>query len=679
MIIDISEDSVDRAFTYSVPEELSGLIRPGVRVEVPFGNRKTGRTGFVVSLTDKPDIEESRIKPVKGLKKGALSADDCLISLAVWLSETCGSTLNQAISTVMLVKDRVRKNRRRRDAVAQITDLGSGGRKEPELNEDQKRAVRGILETEKTVSLLYGVTGSGKTQCYIALIREMQKKGLSTIVLIPEISLAYQTVNELSARFGDRVAVMHSRLSDGERYEEYMKAANGEIFVMAGARSAVFAPFENLGLIIIDEEHDHAYQSDQTPRYDTRAVAEKRAELCGAKVVLGSATPSVGTYKKALEGNYALFCLPKRAVSGAQPPKIRAVDMRKELEAGNRSIFSVPLYEGIQRRLSAGEQVMLFLNRRGYAGFVSCRSCGYVVKCPHCEVSMTAHNSWYRGGSAKAALLSCHYCGSTAPMPSVCPVCGSRSVAPFGTGTQRLESELKKLFPAARVLRMDADSTRRKGGHDRILAAFRNHEADILIGTQMIVKGHDFPLVTLVGIVAADLSLNSPEFDASERTFQLITQAAGRSGRAGLPGEVTVQTYDPSHYAVDCAVRQDYEGFYARELSYRKLMGYPPEQGLLTARLSSDDEELLLEACAACIREAEEAAGGSGAEVIGPAEAWPYRLRDIYRKIIYVKSGTHAIIDGNSSQNGLFVIRERIRECLRCAGRGRVYLSFEIR
>ena len=464
---------------------------------------------------------------------------------------------------------------------------------------------------------------------------------------------------------------MHSRLSAGERYDQFDKAVNGEIDIMVGPRSALFTPFKQLGLIIIDEEHERSYQSETSPRYDARVVAEKRAELAGAKLLLGSATPSLESYTKALKGSYALHKLLKRAHPQAVLPKISVVDMRRELVEGNRSIFSERLKTLIDDRLNKHEQVMLFINRRGYANFVSCRSCGTVIKCPHCDVSLTAHNSWYkdpRTGKREAALLSCHYCGYTAPMPSICPVCGSKYIAPFGTGTQKLESACRNTFPTARILRMDADTTSTKHAHERILADFKAHKADILIGTQMIVKGHDFEKVTLVGIVAADMSLNTSEYDASERSYQLMTQAAGRSGRGDTRGEAVIQSYDPSHYAISCAAKRDYESFYEREMSYRRLLNYPPETFMLFVRLRSGDEDALDRAAerVVSIAAAHEA---EGAEIIGPCSESIYKVKDNYRKIIYIKHKRHDIIT-------------RIREDIMShaeTGNAKVYINFDIR
>ena len=642
-------------------------------MKLPFGNSGRLRKGVIISLNKSTDYDESRLKAIDSIVEGAQDTEDELITLAAFMAEEYGCTMNQALMTVLPVKASVRKSKKRKDAVEAIREIAGDEQslQAPVLNEAQAQVADEITAERDKPSLLYGITGSGKTRVYIELIRRMREAHKQTIVLIPEISLTFQTVNELADYFGDSVAVMHSRLSAGERYDQFDKAVNGEIDIMVGPRSALFTPFKQLGLIIIDEEHERSYQSETSPRYDARVVAEKRAELAGAKLLLGSATPSLESYTKALKGSYTLHKLLKRAHPQAVLPKISVVDMRRELAEGNRSIFSERLKTLIDDRLNKHEQVMLFINRRGYANFVSCRSCGTVIKCPHCDVSLTAHNSWYkdpRTGRREAALLSCHYCGYTAPMPSICPVCGSKYIAPFGTGTQKLESACRNTFPTARILRMDADTTSTKHAHERILADFKAHKADILIGTQMIVKGHDFEKVTLVGIVAADMSLNTSEYDASERSYQLMTQAAGRSGRGDTRGEAVIQSYDPSHYAISCAAKRDYESFYEREMSYRRLLNYPPETFMLFVRLRSGDEDALDRAAerVVSIAAAHEA---EGAEIIGPCSESIYKVKDNYRKIIYIKHKQHDIIT-------------RIREDIMShaeTGNAKVYINFDIK
>ena len=483
--------------------------------------------------------------------------------------------------------------------------------------------------------LLYGITGSGKTEVYMELIDHVLREGRQAIVLIPEISLTYQTVMRFYRRFGNRVGIMNSRLSAGERYEQSERAANGEIDIMIGPRSALFTPFPDLGLIIIDEEHEGAYKSETAPRYDAREVARVRADMSGAVLVLGSATPSVESYYRAEQGEYRLLTLTKRAKENSRLAGVHIVDLRKNSQGGKPLDLQPEVKETDRRPAGEKQQVMLFMNRRGYAGFVSCRSCGKAMKCPHCDVSLTYH----RNGR-----LKCHYCGFERPLPDRCPSCGSPFIAPFGTGTQKLEEFTKREFPTARVLRMDADTTAKKGAHEEILVTFAEGGADILIGTQMIVKGHDFENVTLVGVMAADLSLYAPDFKSAERTFELLTQASGRAGRGDLSGDVVIQTYAPDHYAVSSAAEQDYLQFYRQELLYRKMMGYPPLVGLLTIGLSSKREADVVRASEDLKRVILREYALDGLKVIGPVEDSPYKLNDNYRKILYMKHESYDIL-----------------------------------
>ncbi len=506
-------------------------------------------------------------------------------------------------------------------------------KEQPVLNTQQQQAANAIIEDEAhQIHLLHGITGSGKTEVYMELIARMLLKGSQVIVLIPEISLSLQTVSRFYSRFGQRVSVMNSRLSDGEKYDQYLRAKRGEIDIVVGPRSALFMPFERLGMIIIDEEHDGAYKSENTPRFHARDVAIWRAKMAGAKVVLGSATPSMESYARALSGMYGLHTLDMRAREGSLLPTVTVVDLREEFKLKNKKIFSRRLCQLMEETLARGEQIILFLNRRGYAGFVSCRSCGHVFKCRHCEISMTAH----RGG-----WLKCHYCGYEQPLPKLCPECGSPYVAAFGTGTQKVEQMIGMEFPNARVLRLDRDSTARKDSMEEILEKFRKHEADILVGTQMIVKGHDFPGVTLVGILAADLSMFSSDYMAAERTFDLLTQAAGRSGRDGKPGQVVIQTYQPEHYSISCASRQDYKSFYRQEMNYRRLLKYPPVVHMMVVLVTGRDESRVgdyIRLLAKALRTFCAEAGIEGMELIGPGDASVSRGMDIYRKVFYLKN-----------------------------------------
>lgn len=475
--------------------------------------------------------------------------------------------------------------------------------------------------------LIHGVTGSGKTAVYIELIASALAKGQQAILLIPEISLTYQNVIRFYQRFGDRISILHSRLSKAERYDQFERARSGEIDVMIGPRSALFTPFSKLGIIIIDEEHESSYASETVPRYHARETARKRAMLESARLVLGSATPSVEAYYEAKTGQSRLFTMKQRATGGVLPV-VHTVDLREELKQGNRSILSRMLREKMETALKNKQQIMLFLNRRGYAGFISCRSCGHVMKCPHCDVSLSLH---------KNGKLICHYCGYEEPVVKKCPSCQSPYIGGFKAGTQQIEELVAAEFPAARILRMDADTTKGKDGHAELLRAFGAQEADILIGTQMIVKGHDFPNVTLVGILAADLSLNISDYRAGERTFELLVQAAGRAGRGTKAGEVVIQTYDPEHFAITCAAEQDYEAFYEQEMEHRILTGYPPAGDMMAVHCACEDQQLLqiaVDYLAKFIRQISEK---SGAQVIGPSDEAVARINDVYRKVMYIK------------------------------------------
>ncbi|MFC1909038.1 primosomal protein N', partial [Chloroflexota bacterium] len=479
------------------------------------------------------------------------------------------------------------------------------------------------------IFLLHGVTGSGKTEIYLQALAEAIKMGKRGIALVPEISLTPQTIERFAARFPHKVAVLHSQLSLGERFDEWQRIRNGEFDVVIGPRSAIFAPQPELGLIIIDEEHEWTYkQQDTSPRYHARAVALRLAELCGATVVLGSATPDVETYFQAQTGRYCLLQLPERVTptDGAPLPEVEIVDLRDELKAGNRSIFSRSLAEEITRDVAEGTQVILFLNRRGASTFVQCRRCGLVLRCRRCEISLTYHTA--------ENVLSCHQCNYKTSVPQTCPKCTSRQIKFLGIGTQKLEQETSYTFPQARRLRWDSDTTRHGVSHQEILNKFRNHEADILIGTQMVAKGLDLPLVTLVGVIIADTSLNLPDFRAGERTFQLLSQVAGRAGRGTSGGQVIIQTYSPDHYAILAAAKHDYTSFYDQEIAYRHQLHNPPFKQLALLVYNHTNDSL-------CQRETErmgnllimerDSRGIDDITLIGPAPAFIHRLRGRFR------------------------------------------------
>lgn len=695
VIIDISHEKVDRPFQYRIPDSLKEKLAVGMCVQIPFGTGNRKRKGYVIEITGKNEYPEEKIKEIDGIITDNLPAEADAIRLAAWMRQTYGSTMIAALKTVLPVKRAVKavekKKLRRSLSAEELTSLlGECMRKHqnakvrvlqellteeelpyelvtgklhvsaatlnslvnqgaitiesessyrnpvslnvtaqsgPELSEEQRYIKEQILsDYDKNIRntyLIHGITGSGKTLVYLALIEEMIKRGKQCIVLIPEIALTYQTLLRFYKRFGDRVSVMNSSLSQGERFDQCERARKGEIDVMIGPRSALFVPFPNLGMIVIDEEHEGSYISENAPRYHARETAEYLASLKKASLVLGSATPSLEAYYKAKKGEYRLFTMKNRK-NGGELANVRIVDLRQELRKGNRSIFSSGLQELIRDRLRKKQQIMLFLNRRGYAGFVSCRSCGYVMKCPHCDVSLSQHI----GGK-----MVCHYCGYETVQPKRCPNCSSNYILGFKAGTQQIERQLYELFPGIRVLRMDGDTTKQKGSFEKILSAFAEGEADVLLGTQMIVKGHDFPNVTLVGVLAADLSLNDSDYRAGEKTFQLLTQAEGRAGRGTLPGEAIIQTYRPEHYSIQQAAKQDYEAFYEEEILYRELLEYPPAGHMLTILVVSKDEKRCK---GLAVRLAKEA--GAYVHVIGPTPAAVSKVKDYYRYMIYLKS-----------------------------------------
>ena len=546
VIVDISHEAIDKSFSYRIPEDM--VLHVGDPVLVPFGRGK--KKAYVLSLHERVCFPEEKIKDIDSVLDKEFSVEEELLSLAVWMSREYGTGLNQCLKTVIPVKKKVKKR-------GKATELLWKAEEAPlSLTKEQANVLEGIklaFSKGEKAALLFGVTGSGKTEVYLKLMEEIIRKGKEVIFLIPEISLSFQTRSRIEKRFPGLVSVLHSKMSQGERAESMEKCRSGEVKILMGPRSALFAPFSNLGLIIMDEEQDRSYKSEQAPRYETRDVIRKRGELSSCPVLFGSATPSVQLFSEVEKGALPCFCLHNRAVEGSTLPKMQVVDMRKELEEGNRSIFSRVLEGKIQERLDRGEQVMLFMNRRGYAPFVSCRKCGEALRCPHCDVSLNLH---------KNGILQCHYCGYQTNLPKICPNCKSKYLAAFGTGTEKLESICHSVFPKAGILRMDRDSTGKKGKYEEILQAFSEEKADILLGTQMIVKGHDFPKVTLVGIIAVDQILLDSDFQAGEWAYQLITQVSGRAGRGERAGEVLIQSYQPDHPLLELALKQDYLSFY---------------------------------------------------------------------------------------------------------------------
>ena len=711
VIVDISHEKVDRPFQYRIPPELSDTVYPGVRVHVPFGRGDRDKTGYVVDISGQADYPIEKIKDITSVDDRGITAEGGQIQIAYWMKRQYGSTMIAALKTVLPVKQKLKHLEKKKVTAclpADELDIAAG-QCEKKHQTAKARVLRALMEdevlpyelirqklnvstatlqslekqgclmietesiyrnpvkhvegTEKKILLsdaqkniiedvlhdyreghpgnylIHGVTGSGKTEVYLGIIEQMIAMGKQAIVLIPEIALTYQTLLRFYRRFGDRVSVMNSTLSQGEKYDQMRRATAGELDVIIGPRSALFTPFPNLGVIIVDEEHEGSYKSESMPKYHARETAIQLASMHRASVVLGSATPSMEAYYRAKAGEYKLYEMTGRH-GNSTLPGVYIVDLREELKQGNRSVFSRQLRELIEQRLQAKEQTMLFLNRRGYAGFVSCRACGHVMKCPHCDVSLSEHRN---------GMLVCHYCGYEEIRHANCPKCGSKYLMGFKAGTEQIVETLHREFPQARVLRMDADTTRTKESYEKILAAFADEKADILVGTQMIVKGHDFPNVTLVGILAADLSLNRNDYRAGERTFQLLTQAAGRAGRGDKPGEVVIQTYQPEHYSIVHAANQDYQRFYEEEITYRDFMKYPPVAHMLAVLITSREQDEGMELCREMTEVvnnecAKRIQNGGITQVIGPAEASIGRINDLYRHVFYVKHGDYQVL-----------------------------------
>ena len=628
VIVDISHEAIDKSFSYRIPEGM--VLHVGDPVLVPFGRGK--KKAYVLSIQERVCFPEEKIKDIDSVLDKEFSVEEELLSLAVWMSREYGTGLNQCLRTVIPVKKKVKKR-------GKPTELLWKAEEAPlSLTKEQANVLEGIklaFSKGEKAALLFGVTGSGKTEVYLKLMEEIIRKGKEVIFLIPEISLSFQTRSRIEKRFPGLVSVLHSKMSQGERAESMEKCRSGEVKILMGPRSALFAPFSNLGLIIMDEEQDRSYKSEQAPRYETRDVIRKRGELSSCPVLFGSATPSVQLFSEVEKGDLPCFCLHNRAVEGSTLPKMQVVDMRKELEEGNRSIFSRVLEGKIQERLDRGEQVMLFMNRRGYAPFVSCRKCGEALRCPHCDVSLNLH---------KNGILQCHYCGYQTNLPKICPNCKSKYLAAFGTGTEKLESICHSIFPKAGILRMDRDSTGKKGKYEEILQAFSEEKADILLGTQMIVKGHDFPKVTLVGIIAVDQILLDSDFQAGEWAYQLITQVSGRAGRGERAGEVLIQSYQPDHPLLELALKQDYLSFYKEEKNYRKRLSYPPFSVMLAIQCIYTEEAYLDYILGKLMPRVQERIRDGGGETYGPFPATVYKIKDKFRKIIYIKHSNHDII-----------------------------------
>ncbi|MGF7185710.1 primosomal protein N' (replication factor Y) [Desulfitispora alkaliphila] len=704
VIVDISHYKVDQIFHYNIPPKLEKEIKVGIRVKVPFGNSHV--VGYLVGISSTSPVDRTK-DIIEVLDQEPIISNE-LIELTEWLSYYYLCNRVQALKCVLpnkikQFKGNTQKKYRLLDSIeveyekikkrapkqAQIIELlkskgllstaemkkiiplsqsslkallekglievvdtsvdcdpyKSRSFKEdrpPELTADQKNALaevsKPIAKGEHDAFLLHGVTGSGKTEIYLNAIQKVLENEKQAIVLVPEIALTPQIVERFKARFGDKVAVMHSRLSDSEKYDQWWRINKGLASVVIGARSAVFAPFKKLGLIIIDEEHENSYKQEESPKYHVREVALKRAEMTNSVLIMGSATPAIETYWKASRGKFKILQLPNR-VQQAEMPEVTIIDMRNELKKGNKSIFSSVLYHQIMDKIAKRQQVILFLNRRGYSTFVMCRQCGFVAKCDHCSISLTYHQNKDR--------LKCHYCNYSIGSPKLCPSCNSKYIRYFGIGTQKVEEEVKRTFPHSRILRMDVDTTTKKGSHEKIFNLFKSGRADILIGTQMIAKGLDFPNVTLVGVLAADSSLNLPDFRGCERTFQLLTQVSGRAGRSILKGEVIVQTYEPNNYAIKAASNHDYESFFNREIEERNMLKNPPFSSLIRVVITGTSQSQV-ELRAKQVKELFKP--NSYVSILGPVVAPLGRIKDRFRWQIILKgnlSNLHKMVRDN--------------------------------
>ena len=631
-------------FDYAVPEALTGVIEIGHRVRVPFGKRTV--TGFVYALDQGPTVLE--LKPIEALLDAEPVLPAVLVELAGFVAAHYLVPLDEVVRAV--VPPRVRavikrsvKRRRQSRILRQAAQVSHPAviALEPGQEAARERIAVALTRQESEVFLLHGVTGSGKTEVYLALLEQVLAKEGQALVLIPEIALTPQTVGRFAARFPGRVAVLHSALTEAERAAEWWRIRRGEADIVIGPRTAVFAPLPRLRLIVIDEEESSAFKQDRIPRYHAPTVARWLARRTRSVLLLGSATPSVVTYAGALSGRERLLELPHRAQGRPLPP-VTIVDMRKELQAEQFGPLSRPLREAIGESLARREQSILFLNRRGLATFVLCRDCGQARECPHCSVALVYHAALNR--------LQCHYCGSTEPLPRRCPACGSRYIKSFGIGTERIEQEVRSLFPAARVLRLDRDVMKTPDAADLIFDQMVSGEADVLVGTQLVAKGLDLPRVTTVGVVNADTSLHFPDYRSSERTFSLLTQVAGRAGRGSAASSVFIQTYTPDHPAIKHAQYHDYRGFFREELEVRRAYRFPPFAELIVATYGHRDE-------ARAAREAKTAAEHLSAtiallnlgdiEVLGPSPAFVYRLKDEFRYEVTLKGADlHRVADG---------------------------------
>ena len=681
VLVQIVSQNVDRIFDYLVPKELEGSIHVGIRVLVPFGKQTI--EGFVLEIKDNSSMELKEIFSVvdqdivlndellllgKEIQKNTLSTliSAYQVMLPKALKAKAGTKVNKKfhmfyrlvdkdyvgssvpqrkILSLFQEKEEIPREELVSISASSVATLEKKGvlfaiqkedyRMKYEVNQDTKKVLTSsqqkvvdavIKDTSYRPFLLYGVTGSGKTEVYMHIIEHVLQKKKTAILLVPEISLTPQMVEQFSNRFGNQVAALHSALSEGEKYDEWRRIARGEANIVIGARSAIFAPLKNIGIIIMDEEHSDSYkQGDKNPRYHARDIAIWRGKYHRAPVLLGSATPSLESMARAQKGVYQLLTLEER-VNGKQLPEVKIIDMNREAKNSSSHITSQLLLE-LHHCIERGEQAILFLNRRGFSTFITCKNCAEVIKCPNCDITLTYHKS--------NRMLRCHYCGYATPLPKVCPNCGEDSLSDLGVGTEKVEEELNHLIPNAKVLRMDVDTTSRKGSHKKMIEAFQNHEYDILLGTQIVAKGLDFSLVTLVGVINADTSLNIPDFRSSENTFSLLSQVAGRSGRSQRSGTVFIQTFNPDHYAISYVRHHDYLGFYREEMQIRRKLRYPPFYYLCYLKISGKDSQYIFQEALKIRRSLER--NLSHTTILGPTSLAIFKVNNIYRYGLILK------------------------------------------
>ena len=625
VVVDNKSKYTDGFYTYKAEQEVS----VGDLVALPFGTSNKEKTGIVCGFVESLDFDEDKVKTILSIKeKGFLSEE--IIKTALWMKQRYGIKYYDALRC-FIANGKPPKEGKEKEPYKNL----KGRYKKPDrLTDEQQVAVDQInhsIEAGKQDSfLIHGVTSSGKTQVYMEVIEKALSMGKTAIMLVPEISLTKQVIEIFVGKFGkEKIAVMHSKLTPRERFDEWKRIKDGKVSIVIGARLGVFAPLDNIGLIIMDEEHETSYKADMTPKYETVDIALKRLGYYKGVLVLGSATPSVVSYSRARQGIYKLITLKER-YNKTPLPKVEIVDMREELKEGNLTIFSRKLYSQISKELEGGRQIILLQNRRGYSNFVSCRECGMVMRCPECGISLTYHKSKEK--------MMCHYCGRTIKVPTQCPECESKYIKHLGIGTEQVEEAVKEYFPNATTDRLDIDALKTRKDLDRILNDFAEGKTDVLIGTQLVAKGLDFTNVGLVGIIAADVGLNIPDYRSSERTFQLITQSAGRAGRGDEQGKVIIQSYDPKNYAIVEAASHNYEGFYSKEISIREMLCYPPYSDLIMVNFTSDDEQLAIDCSIRCKNYMERALGDDLAkQILQPRISQNFKGKDAYRYYIFIK------------------------------------------